>query len=468
MKSCRKCFEYAYVFVGGDVRMCPWNGIVIGNLRKNTLEEIWKGPKAEEVRQAFVRGELLGCSERYCPDCINNSTTLEIEPDELKKLYENTPNLPTQISLAYDERCNHACPSCRSKIFSPDKEYLENLDVITKNIEPYLKDVKGIATNGIGELFVSTEIVAMLSRLQPSNPDFSIFIETNGVLFKNNWEKIKNLAGKNITVSVTPNSFDRETYRYLAGKDDLAMFEESMSFITELKHQGAISRIRMIMVIQDSNFRQIPEFIQKCIEYDADDIVLRPIFLWFGMNEDEVLYKNVLNPCHPYYQEYLEVIEHPLCKDPRVFNWGFEEKQEPIAFPTLEMKRQVEGDKAFSAYIDGLLCNVKDKLAKYNEKKVYLFGAGKVGKILLEKLTSGEQIVPISGFVVSQMQDGIPSFYMGYPVMQFDCIEDRKECVFILATTNPGFEQDMLNLLKGDGVEHYILLNNGSSECKNC
>lgn len=59
------------------------------------------------------------------------------------------------------------------------------------------------------------------------------------------------------------------------------------------------------MVIQDSNFRQIPQFIHG-IDYDADDIVLRPIFKWFGMNEDEVLYKNVLNPCHPYYKEYMK------------------------------------------------------------------------------------------------------------------------------------------------------------------
>lgn len=463
MRSCRKCFEYAYVFVGGDVRMCPWNGIVIGNLRENTLEEIWKSPQAEEIRQAFLRGELLGCSERYCPDCINNSTTLEIEQEELNKMYEEMPNLPVQISLAYDERCNHACPSCRHGIFSPGKEYLNHLEVITKNIEPYLSNVRGIATNGIGELFVATEIVDMLSRLKPNNPEFSIFIETNGVLFKNNWDKIKNLAGKNITVSVTPNSFDRETYRYLAGKDDLEMFEESMAFITELKHQGAISRIRMIMVIQDSNFRQIPEFIQRCIEYDADDIVLRPIFQWFGMNEDEVLYKNVLNPCHPYYQEYLEIIQHPLCKDKRVFNWGFEEKQEPISFPTLEMKRQVEGDKTFLTYIDGLLCGLEEDIAKYKDRKLYLFGVGKIGKILLEKLTSGEKAVPIAGFAVS-CKEGTPNFYMGYPVMQFDCIEDRKESVFILATTNPNFEHDMMELLRKEGVNQYILINKGEAD----
>lgn len=43
MKTCSKCFTYGYVFVGGDVRICPWNEIVIGNLLENTLEEIWHG-----------------------------------------------------------------------------------------------------------------------------------------------------------------------------------------------------------------------------------------------------------------------------------------------------------------------------------------------------------------------------------------------------------------------------------------
>ena len=149
MKSCRKCFEYAYVYVGGDVRMCPWNGIVIGNLLENTLEEIWTGEKAESVRKAFMQGELLGCSERYCPDCIQQSTTLEIEQEELQRMYDEMGNVPIIISLAYDERCNHACPSCRHEFFSPDEEYINKLDKITKNIEPYLKNVKSIATNGI-------------------------------------------------------------------------------------------------------------------------------------------------------------------------------------------------------------------------------------------------------------------------------------------------------------------------------
>ncbi len=342
MRTCRKCFEYAYVFVGGDVRCCPWNGIVIGNLLENTLEEIWQGQKIEEIRQAFMRGELLGCNEQYCPDCINDTDAIKISKEEMQKLYDKHSMGPEYISLAYDERCNHACPSCRHEFFHPDKKYVDILHKVTKNIEPYLGTVSHIATNGIGDLFVSKEILDMISRFKPVRSDFNIFIETNGVLFKDNWHKLEHLAKYPITVSVTPNSFDRETYKYLAGRDDLAKFEESMSFISDLKHAGKVRRIRMIMVIQDSNFRQIPDFIARCIDYDADDIVLRPIYHWFGSSEDDILYKNVLNPCHPYHKEYCEILENPLCRDPRVFNWGFNVPQEAVPFPTLAMKRRLE------------------------------------------------------------------------------------------------------------------------------
>ncbi len=465
MRSCKKCFEYVYVFVGGDVRMCPWNGVVIGNLLENTLEEIWKSEKAEEVRRAFMRGELLGCSERFCPDCIQKKTRLEMEPEEVQSLYDNMPNLPTRISLAYDERCNHACPSCRHDFFKADCEYMSKLDLITKNIEPYLSNAIDIATNGIGDLFVSTEIVDMLSRFEPKSPDFKLFIETNGVLFKKNWDKLKHLAGKNITVSVTPNSFDRETYRYLAGRDDLEQFEESLAFITELKHQGAISKIRLIMVIQDSNFRQIPQFIQKGIDYDCDDIVLRPIFKWFGMNEDEVLYKNVLNPAHPYYKEYMEIIQDPICQDPRVFNWGFQEEQEAIEFPTLEMKREWEQLRIFRGEYDKNCEFESDVIARIDRirdrltgKKIVIFGAGKAGKILLEAITSGQETADVAGFAVT-CKDCNDNYYMGVPIRGIDEYSNWSQYTVVIATVIDSYREEMVETCKTLGINDYIELN---------
>ncbi len=454
MKSCKKCFEYAYVFVGGDVRICPWNGIVIGNLLENTLEEIWQGERAKEIRREFMEGNLLGCNEQYCPDCIQGSGSLDLTKEELTQAYIEMGEIPSIISLAYDERCNHCCPSCRCKVFVPDEKYKENLVKISQNIEPYLEKVKHIATNGIGDIFVSKELLDMISRLRPKREDFSIFIETNGVLFKDYWHKLDHLSKFKITVSITPNSFDRETYKYLSGCDNLEKFKESMNFITSLKHIGAINHIRMIMVIQDSNFRQIPSFIQNCIDYDADDIVLRPIFKWFGLGEDELLYKNVLNPCHIYHNEYLEILKNPLCQDKRVFNWGFDVEQEEIPFPTLEMKRRCDGQDKFKENIENDLCAVKplmDKAIKAGCKRVTLFGVGRVGRIILEGLTCGETSYPIVSFTVSSKESN-PSFWMGYPVYDMiECaeklgIEDTLILIALAKNNQDGVKEALANI----------------------
>lgn len=442
MKTCSKCFTYGYVFVGGDVRICPWNEIVIGNLLENTLEEIWHGEQVEKIREAFMRGELLGCHEDICPDCINDWKSIHITEEEMQELKKNMQNVPEYLSLAYDERCNHACPSCRKCIMKVDKQYMDNVHRITENIKPYINGVKELISNGMGDLFVTTEIVDLLEGLRPERPDFSLFLETNGVLFKDNWHKLEHLSKYPITISVTPNSFDRETYKYLAGGiDDLHKFEESMQLLTDLKHEGKISHIRLIMVVQDTNFRQIPEFIRRGIEYDADDIVLRSLFCWFCLTEDEDLwlYKNVLNPCHPYHQEYLELLKAPICKDPRVLNWGFDVVQNPVEFPTLAMKRAYLGEKEFEDNVESCMVHTRPKLEnilKQNqESKVIIYGAEKVGKLVLEKLTCGSEIIPIRGFMV-ECKGCNPNFYMGYEVKEIaDYCQSKNTDVVLIALT---------------------------------
>ena len=422
----------------------------------NTLEEIWNGEKVKEIRKAFLHGELLGCVEEQCPDCINHSGAMEIDPEEMKRLYENPTDIPRFISLAYDERCNHACPSCRHTFLAASDDYMDKVDRITKNIEPYLNKVQLIAANGIGDLFVSTEIVDMLSKLKPERSDFSMFLETNGVLFKKNWEKIKHLSKYPITVSVTPNSFDRETYRYLAGADDLERFEESMQFISDLKHEGKIARIRLIMVIQDSNFRQIPQFIQKGIDYDADDIVLRPIFKWFGLQEDEWLFKNVLNPCHPYHKEYLEIIKNPLCKDRRIMNWGFDVEQEPIPFPTLAMQRDYQrlsgivaaraNDDRFRSLLKNRQKDIQAELEKI--ESIVLYGAGNVAHVLMPIILD-QYGSRVKGCLVSNAQ-GNPTELFGLPVQTASEYAGSKDSTLVITATDIWDYQRKMNQMLTD------------------
>ena len=452
MRTCSKCFTYGYVYVGGDVRICPWNAIVIGNLLENTLEEIWHGETVQKIREAFKRGELLGCCEDICPDCINEWDTIRISEEEMQELERNVKDVPEYLSLAYDERCNHACPSCRKCIMKVDEQYMADVHKITENIKPYINGVKQLVTNGIGDLFVTTEILDLLEGLEPTREDFSLWLETNGVLFKKNWPKLEHLSRYPITVSVTPNSFDRETYKYLAGGiDDLDKFEENMQFLTDLKHEGKINRIRLIMVVQDTNFRQIPEFIRRGIEYDADDIVLRSLFLWFGLDEDLWLYKNVLNPCHPYHKDYLEVLKDPICKDPRVLDWGYDVIQKPVEFPTLAMKRAYLGEKEFADQVDCWLSKIRpqleSKLSKDPDSKIIIYGPGKVGKMTLEKLTCGCEALPVRGFM-ARPRDGRPEFCMGYSIdtmSSYAAYKDSDVVLIALIRINQlGVEEELL------------------------
>lgn len=470
MKSCRRCFEWVQIRPGGEVTLCPWNWISVGNLKENNLAEIWHSEKADEVRRAFVKGELLGCDVPSCPHCINNDTeVLVYDEDEMERLYEGLPALPTKSCLSFDERCNHACPSCRHGIYAPDKTYREDLKTIYKNIAPYLSkmNLKYFDANGGGEFFCSTEMLDMLSNFHPTEEDFLMRLETNGVLFKKNWSRIEHL-GKWMKVSVTPNSYDRATYKYLAGGcDDLAKFEESMEWIAKLRADGKIKLIEITMVIQDSNFRQIPDFVRKSLEvYHADRVILRPIFKWFYITEDELLYKNVLNPCHPYHQEYLEIIKDPICQDERVWNWGFQVKQEAVEFPTIEMRDFYNGATCFENKVKACLDLAKpeiERLLKEKCKQIVIYGMGKVGKIVFEALSCGDQNFPIAGFLVNQME-GNPQYWMGKKVSAlkehaFDCEES-----LVLVALTKGKRIGVAEALKEKGFKNILMIDDKSEE----
>lgn len=470
MRFCRRCFEWVQIRPGGEVTLCPWNWISVGNLKENSLEEIWHSEKADEVRKAFVQGELRGCDIPSCPHCIQeDSEVLVYDAEEMKNLYDNLPDLPTKSCLSFDERCNHACPSCRHGIYVPDKSYKDDLKTIYSNIAPYLSKMKMtyFDSNGGGEFFCAKEMLDMLSDFQPTAENFLMRLETNGVLFKENWPKIKHL-GKYMKVSVTPNSYDRATYKYLAGGcDDLAKLEENLEFIAQLRASGEIKLIEITMVIQDSNFRQIPDFVHKSLEvYHADRVILRPIFKWFYLTYDELLYKNVLNPCHPYHQEYLEIIKDPICQDKRVWNWGFLEKQEAVEFPTLEMRDYYNGETCFKHKVCECLKLVMPEITeriKNEGRKIVIYGVGKVGKIVFEALSCGEEKLPIDGFLVN-CAEGNPRYWMGYEVSTLDDHTFDHEKSLVLIALTMGKRIGVKKKLEEEGFKDILVIDEKSEE----
>ena len=73
----------------------------------------------------------------------------------------------------------------------------------------------------------------MMEDLNPEDEKCEIIIQTNGVLFhEENWKKIEKLSRCDLQIIVTPNSYHKQTYKYLAGGlDNLDKMLKNLKFI---------------------------------------------------------------------------------------------------------------------------------------------------------------------------------------------------------------------------------------------
>jgi len=166
-------------------------------------------------------------------------------------------------------------------------------------------------------------MLEIFSKFKPAEKDCYIAIETNGSLVQKRWHYIQHLEKYHLSLCVTPNSFVRSTYDELAG--NLHSYESTMSslrFLRDLRSAERIKEYIVTIVVQDKNYKELPDFIDKCLsEFNPDLIVTRVIKPWFNLSI-EISIKNILSPEHPDHDDFLKVLNHPSCKHPKVFHWN--------------------------------------------------------------------------------------------------------------------------------------------------
>lgn len=67
---CNRLFEQAYILYNGDVVLCcvDWERTtILGNLKEQSLEEIWNSPRFMEIRKRYLAGDLKGL---LCQKCL--------------------------------------------------------------------------------------------------------------------------------------------------------------------------------------------------------------------------------------------------------------------------------------------------------------------------------------------------------------------------------------------------------------
>jgi MoaA/NifB/PqqE/SkfB family radical SAM enzyme len=263
-KFCSAPFDIMQIDEDGDVMLCGCQlhmPYVIGNIYKDTLQNIWLGVKADQVRQAVIDEDFT-----YCNWACASLTMLPDRPQILPALLD----FPKIIKIDLDRSCNLKCPSCRENIIIE-----KNSPKINKQTELYNEIVNWARENpntqisivplASGEIFASHSGLEFLHSLMNYPYDnIRLTITTNGTLLNKNRELIKNIKHliKNIVVSI--DAATSETYSIVRGGD----WQELMLGL-EFIQSIDMSPLDFRFCIQKNNWHEIKLFAELANKFNA-------------------------------------------------------------------------------------------------------------------------------------------------------------------------------------------------------
>lgn len=399
MKICERGLNFIQVIdANGEVRVCSWSrGNKIGSLLEKDLKTIYHSKEADRVRRPMIEGTYADCQVDQCPFLANG--TLDEHSIELDEI----PEYPTELYLAYEGLCNYHCTCCTSymhMIETAERDLNDNYDKIEDSIKDVLPHIKKISANGRGELFCSPRILNILSNWNPVAPaeEIAVELETNGSLFnETNWAKISNLGKYNLKVDITIMSFDEDVYQYLSGtKLPLQNLIDNLHFVKKLREDGVINCLELATVMQERNFREMPEFARRCLEeFGADCVRIRAIMPGGPLDSRVQWFMDVRNPYHPYYEEYRKVIANEIFKNPKVELWSGDLDSSRGMYPAERELKYAQQIQSMTS-TDDFSTNLNLYLKNNGVDNLWLYGITPVTKAMVRRIQS-DDIVHLLG-----------------------------------------------------------------------
>lgn len=331
-KFCPMPFSHLATGYKGDAFVCccpAWVPFAVGNvLEAPSADAVWNSDVAAEIRRSVHDGDFSYCSRTLCSYIAAQKLPLKAEItdpllrryiDERSVVLEEVPQL---VELNHDPTCNLACPSCRTEIITAKAEeqdaYAESARRV---ILPLLRKVNGQSyISGGGEAFASKHYRSILAALNRTEyPDLYLYLITNGQLTTaERWRQFPDLLEMIDILSVSVDAARAETYERLRHPGKWPSLMKNLELIAEMRRSGSIRRFQINFVVQQENYREIPEFVELGTRLGVDSIWLQRLTNYGAYVEGAFAKADVTSPLHPQHAELLDILRRPIMKHPAV------------------------------------------------------------------------------------------------------------------------------------------------------
>lgn len=294
---CRLPFTEVSIDEAGDVypNCCPdWVERPLGNLHRQSFDEVWNGPQARALRQSMLDGDLRFCDEHWCPHIqgamagaddphvapIGQLHRLDL-PAEARAGETVVRSGPTNVSMNYDSSCNLACPTCRSEVrqvSGPAAERMEHLHRVVE--DQVLVGAHTLSMTGTGDPFASKFLRGFLMGLGPeSHPHVRrVYLYTNAIMWTPRlWERMPGLHRLDVAADISIDAATGPTYEQVRRPARWDQLLENLDFITTIPN---LTQLGVNMTVSQANFREVTAFYELAADLAARSPG-RPMFVEF-------------------------------------------------------------------------------------------------------------------------------------------------------------------------------------------
>ncbi|MES2527609.1 MAG: twitch domain-containing radical SAM protein [Bdellovibrionota bacterium] len=264
----------------------------LGNVKNETLDEIFHGPAMEKIREQFLKGEVPS----QCKLCVDAERLgqISLRESSLAKF----PAVPTDkkpvikyLGLRLSNLCNYACRTCspdlstawhKDAALAGDKEFTKgtvkaftSTDDFMKQLTTSVEDLEIIYIAG-GEPLITPEFQSMLDfLLSKGREDIELIINTN---FSKPNEKIFQLLTqfKSVTLSLSLDGMFEQGEYLRHGMN----WAETESRIKDFLKNYPSIKLKLFPTVSIFNIFHISDFLDYVLTqkyFRPSDIAINPV-----------------------------------------------------------------------------------------------------------------------------------------------------------------------------------------------
>lgn len=264
----------------GNATVCCYNRAhVLGTYPQDSIEEIWRGRKADQLRKVMRRNVLpAGC--QICQDQFHSKNFGGLRARFYDQLSEETyPEadgrflpMPKVMEFETSNVCNLGCTMCNGYFSSTIRKHREHRPPLkspydrrfVEQLEPFIPHLTEARFLG-GEPFLIKLYHRIWELIAQLNPDIDVTIVTNGTILNDKVKEI--LASLKARINISIDSLDRENYERIRVNAKFDQVMENFRYFRQyVKNKNTTMTFNVCPMQQ--NWRELPHFLEFCNEHD--------------------------------------------------------------------------------------------------------------------------------------------------------------------------------------------------------